>query len=229
MKRISKILMFFLNITVLSLQSAPSHVLTAFFQPYPTQQQTANSSSIDLQESPINSFNSPIHTGIFVSYYGYKAITDHNGQVLFPLKQTETSFTLLVCKDPIPVFNIGSTIHHWEVPQKSSFSFYQISQFVHEKTKKVLWNIQKKDLDKVWDSITKEYVESRAIPLATLIIHANPEGIYIPEGVSLIQNGEQTVLPTIYVKSAITSPENALSFLQTSDFFSPVHRVFKMD
>ncbi|NBQ17120.1 hypothetical protein EBU24_02275, partial [bacterium] len=111
----------------------------------------------------------------------------------------------------------------------SSFDFYKISQFTHEKTKKVLWNVEKKDLDNLWNPTQKEYIKSRAIPLTTLIIHANPEGIYIPEGVSLIQNGEQTVLPTIYVKSAITSPENALSFLQTSDFFSPVHRVFKMD
>ncbi len=215
MKKLLQILVFFLHFTIITLYSAPSHVVTIFFQPYPTLKQTTpDTTNVTADQSASTRSN----TGIFVSYYGYKAISDHNGQVLFPLKQTDPSFTILVCKDPLPVFNIGNTIHHWEVPKNSSFLFYQISQFTHQKTKKVLWNVEKKELP-----------ANRAIPLNTIIIHANSEGIYLPEGVSLIQNGEQIVLPLVYVKSTITSPVNALTFLQMNDFFSPVHRVFRVD
>ncbi len=203
-KRFYAFIMYVCFATTFQITSAPSHILSLFFQEYPT---TTNSS-----------LKKELIAGIFVSYYGYKATSDHNGQTPFPLKQTTDTFSLLICQNPLPIFNIGTTIHHWQIPPDQEYLFYTINQITDKKSGIVLWNVLKKELD-----------NSRNIPLETIIIHAHPQSIVLPTGVYVVQKGEHIVLPTLYVKEEINSTKNALSFLQTSDFFAPVHRVFRAD
>lgn len=196
-----------------SLMGAPSHVITFFFQKYPSWNEEKNTLS-----DPLFPFKTDFNRGIFVTYFGYKTISDSNGQATFPRKHQDTAFSLLVCENPMPIFMLHNTISHWEVEKNVNTSFYSVARLQDEKTKLYFWSIEKKELPK-----------DRTIPLDTIIIHANPEGIEIPTGITLTSGSDQLVLPTVYVKEAIKISENALSFLQGSSFYGPIDRVFKIN
>jgi len=211
MNKLFKIMVMSLCCINLGLQAAPSHVITFFFQQYPSLKEATitNKDNFDV-------FKNDFNTGIFVTYFGYKAASDYNGQITFPRKHQEPNFSLLVCQSPTPIFMLQNTISHWEVEKDAEATFYSVERKQDEKTKFYFWSMEKKDLPK-----------DNKIPLDTIIIHANPDGIEVPTGVTITSKSDQLVLPLLYVKPTIKISENALAFLQTSDFFGPIDRVFK--
>lgn len=195
-------------------QAAPSHVLTFFFQKYPTWKPEVKSTL----NKGLNLFNTDFAKGIFVTYFGYKTASDLNGQIVFPLKHQKPNFSLLVCQDPTPVFMLQNTISHWEVELGTKAIFYNVERQQDEKTELYFWSVEEKKIPK-----------DRVIPLDTIIIHAHPDGIDVPTGISITSKNDQLVLPFVYVKPTVQTTKDALAFLQVSDFFGPIDRVFKVN
>jgi hypothetical protein len=192
------------------IEAAPSHVVTFFFQKDPSLIKMNNE-----MMTVKNVFGNDFNTGIFVTYFGFKASSDHNGQISFPRKHQNPKFSVLVCNDIEPQFMTDNTIYTWNIKKGSKHSFYHVERIVDEKTKLTFWSVEKKDTP-----------SDEHIPLNTIVVHASPDALRIPTGITITSKSEQLVLPTIYVKSNIKLSENALSFLQNNDFFSPVQTAF---
>ena len=211
--KMQKMLSILLISFVMTSYGASPHVVTFFIDEYPDINNLINKG-----KSPhIIKKNAKNH-GIYFTYYGYKTISDTNGQVTFPLKQTEKLFHILVVNNPTPQFMLYNTIHHFLVPEKAEFNYYSVAQKEDEKLKLTFWDVQKDTLP-----------QDRHIPLDTIIVYAHPDEIYIPEGVSITQKGAQLVLPTIYAKNQIQLSKNVLTFLDNSEFFAPIERGFKVE
>lgn len=200
MKKLLLVVFLFKN----TIFCAPSHVLTFFVEPYPTES---------------SGESKPEHNrGVYFSYFGYKTISDNNGQVSFPLKSQKPVFYFLVTNESIPVFMIYNTIAHWKVEQAAKYSFFSVERKYDTQTKLYFWNIQQIKLP-----------ADLEIPLNTIIVHADPENVFIPTNISVTHEGQQLVLPKIYIKSEVKLSLNALKFLENCQFFAPIDRTFKID
>lgn len=186
-----------------SLYAADSHIVTFFVEDYP------KSTVVKKKQS---------HTaGIFFTYFGYKTLSDSNGQVLFPLKTQKPEFFVLVSSHTKPIFMLYNTVHHWEIEEKSKYSLFSVKRKFDEKTKIHFWDTQQIEID-----------NSLEIPLNTIIVHADPHNIYIPTGISITNDNTQLVLPKIYVKSHVQLSERAIAFLENSELFASLDRSFKV-
>jgi hypothetical protein len=212
-KKMKKALLVSLLLFISFLECATSHIVTFFIDEYPE-----INNSINKGKSPHIIRKHANNHGIYCTHYGYKTISDTNGQVTFPLKQTEKSFHILVMKNPTPQFMLYNTIHHFMVSERTEFDFYSIQQKEDTKLKLTFWDVQK-------DTLPKD----RHIPLDTIIVYAHPDEIYIPTGASITQKGAQLVLPTIYAKSTIQLSKNVIAFLDNSEFFAAIERGIKIE
>lgn len=202
MKKIVRKILFIGCLFPLGLVGAPPHIVTFFASPYPQ----GNSNTIENHNQ-----------GIFFTYFGYKTVSDSNGQVTFPLKTQKPSMYLLVANNVEPVFMLHNTIHHWELKNSSKYSFFSIERKYDEKTKLYFWSVEQVTMPKDLE-----------IPLNTIIVHASPESVYVPTGITLTTDNAQLVLPQIYIKSKIQLSHNALQFLENCEFFAPIDRSFKV-
>ena len=197
-------LMFLLNFLVVftKLISAPAHVVTFFVEQYP---------GINISEK--TTFNE----GIFFSYFGYKTATNRDGQVTFPLKTDKAEFYLLVTNDSEPIIMLYNTVSHIEVNPSGKYSLYSVKKIFDKETDSYLWSVEPTD-----------FKDEPLVPLNTIVVHANPDALFIPTGVTYIK-GEpsQLLLPKIFVKSKITLAENALKFLENCQFFSTIKQTYQ--
>lgn len=191
-----------------------SHVLTFFIDEYPS----INKNQNEREKSPHMIQKHASNHGIYATYYGYKTISDTNGQCTFPLKQNELEFHILVVNNPLPLFMLYNTVHHFIVPEKMEHTYYSVRQKEDEKLQLTFWDVQKSTLPK-----------DRHIPLDTITIYAHPDEIYIPTGVSLTQKSPHLVLPTMYAKNHIKLSKNVITFLDYSEFFAPIERGIKRE
>ncbi len=196
-----------LCITHSLLRAETPHILTFFLEPYP---------EIAKEKSTVQKF--PYEQAIFATYFGYETTSDNNGQIQFPLKKVESSFYLLITTQIEPVFMLYNTIHHLELKDGSTYSFYSIERKVDEKTQIYFWDVQ-----------TIPFPKDYKIPAHTIILRTNPKNIYVPTGISITTNSPQIVLPPVYVKSQTSFPEDALSFLENKEFFAPINRTYKVE
>ncbi|MCF7899967.1 hypothetical protein K9K77_00500 [Candidatus Babeliales bacterium] len=193
---------------------ASSHVLTFFIDEYPS----INTHQHERDKFPHIIQNHASNHGIYTTYYGYKTISDTNGQCTFPLKQNELEFHILVVNNSLPRFMLFNTIHHFIVPEEIDYAYYSVSQKEDEKLQITFWDVQKSTLPK-----------DRHIPLDTITIYAHPDEIYVPTGVSVTQKSPHLVLPTIYAKNHIKLSQNVITFLDYSEFFAPIERGIKRE
>lgn len=203
MKNTIKLLFLLSFLTVFTkLISAPSHVVTFFIEQFPGK-----------KVSEKTAFNE----GIFFSYSGYKTATNRDGQVTFPLKTDKDEFYLLVTNDSEPIIMLYNTVSHLEVNPSGKYSLYSAKKIFDKETNAYLWSVEPTD-----------FKDEPIIPLNTIVMHANPEAIFIPTGVTPIKgNTSQLLLPKIYVKSKITLAENALKFLESCQFFSGIKQTYQ--
>ena len=203
MKNIIKLMFLFNFLTVFTeLISAPAHVVTFFIEQYP---------GINVSEK--TAFNE----GIFFSYFGYKTATNRDGQVTFPLKTDKTEFYLLVTNDSEPIIMLYNTVSHIEVNPSGKYSLYSVKKLFDKTTDTYLWSVEPTD-----------FKDEPIVPLNTIVVHANPDALFIPTGVTPIKgNPSQLLLPKMYAKSEITLAQNALKFLESCQFFSTIKQTYQ--
>ncbi len=206
-KILSTLICILMTIQIIPKGYSP-HMITLFFNNYPEIQKDSF--------KPVSLNGKNPRAGIFASYHGYLATSDSAGEIMLPRKHQDTSFSLLICTDPEPVFMLENTIHHWQVKPTSATAFYTIERKQDDQTKFYFWNVKKDILP-----------EDHHLPINTLIIFASPDEIYVPEGASITTKSPHLQLPDLYVKSSIKTDQNALSVIDLRTFFDPVNRSYK--
>lgn len=163
-----------------------------------------------LKPAPIN--------GIFVSYSGFIETSDNNGLVSFTRKHTSPHISLIITREVKPIYTFGNTVHHWELKNNNAAHFMIRKEF-DEKTKKSYWDVQKEVLP-----------TNNIIPLEAVIIFADPEHIYVPEGITPIkESGENLFIPPVYIKKDIPIIDNVLETLHVTHLLRPERKEIKQD
>lgn len=158
-----------------------------------------------------NKLTSQSNREIFSTYGGYLVVSNFNGQVTFPRMQQKTDFFLIVTEHIQPVFMIGNTIHHWEIP-KIPASFYSITRKQSKETKLFYWDVQPATQPK-----------NNIIPINSIVLFAKPKNIIVPIGITITNDDPQLILPPVYVVKNNTNVIPALETLQVKQFFGTIH------
>lgn len=153
---------------------------------------------------------STIQQGIYVNYKGQVAISDYNGQIIFPKTSSENKLILVVTPRITPVFLRDEVIHHFKVSKESPAAFYEFKLSTAEP---VQWHITEIPLP-----------ANRDIPINAVIINAKPKDIAIQTGIFPTQGLPNFILPDILVNPEINRGINSFSFLKVNRYFSPVKK-----
>lgn len=184
------------------------HMVTFFFKNYPVLEKD-NFKKVVSKQNP--------RAGIVVSYFGFMATSDKAGEIMFPRRHQNAEFSFLVCTNPEPVFMLENTIHHWQVRKKSKYAFYTARRELDTRTKLFFWNVKKAKMP-----------QDKHLSVNTMVVFADPDTIYVPEGITITNNKPQLLLPPMYVKPNHTSAQNALAALEIRAFFDPINRVYNI-
>jgi len=201
-----------------------SHVISLFLRPYPsviTPQKIARNAEKIKQPARLAYYSikslmhDPRTSGIFAAYRGYLTVSNYNGQILFPNKETKPIVQLLFTTRLTPIVMIGSTIHHWKLEEGTPAQLYKCERKQDEETENFYWETEEVSLP-----------ESLSIPAGTVWIVAAPQKVYVPLGISLTDKTQNFILPAVYVKKDIMKLKNALYILNIKHFFLPVKKEF---
>lgn len=154
--------------------------------------------------------------GIFSSYAGFLAVSDPNGQTTFPLRHSKPVLYYLVTPEIFPIIMFGNTIDHWELAPAKPAKLYKIEKKKDEDLNEYYWQITQIPLP-----------ENKIISNKAVIIFANPDKIYIPEGITPTTNNAQLTLPDIYVKRTIAKIPEALYILTIRQFFAQTTKAYQ--
>ena len=163
-----------------------------------------------LKPAPVN--------GFFISYSGFIDASDVNGLVSFARKTTDPHISLIITKEVKPIYTFGNTVHHWELKNNNAALFMVRKEFDAE-TKKSYWDVKKESLP-----------QNNIIPLEGVIIFANPEDIYVPEGITPEKNStENLFIPPIYTKKNSNLVDNVLEALNITHLLRPEKKEVKKE
>ncbi len=166
-----------------------------------------------LQANP----NSLPVSGLFSTYAGYSTIsTPFSGQISFPRKQQNPSFSIVVTPQIEPVIMLGSTVHHWQLIKELPVVFYEVDRKQDPETNNYFWSVRQ-----------SKAPENGIVPLTSIVLFAKPKNIYIPLGVTPTTDNPQLLLPTVYVRKGVDLVASALSLLNVKHFFRSVRTVYK--
>lgn len=146
--------------------------------------------------------------GIIGTYAGYTTVSNLDGRIIFPRLQNSTTLYLIVTTKMTPIIMLANTVHHWELEEGTPVKMYKAEQKYDDEHKVFLWDIHEVPVPS--DNI---------IPLASILILAEPQDIVIPEGITVTQDSPHLLLPDIYVKRSINKVANALYMLNIDLFF----------
>ncbi len=149
--------------------------------------------------------------GLLVTYGGYITTSSYNGEIVLPRKHQKPAVTILVTPEMVPVPLFENTILHWRLISGVPAKMYSCEQKNNNRTGQNYWNVQEIPLPA--DNI---------IPLATVVIIADPEDIIMKIGETPTNETANLVLPDIEVKKGINIIKNSSYMLTIRHLFRPV-------
>ncbi|MGZ6250959.1 MAG: hypothetical protein ACXWL2_02940 [Candidatus Chromulinivorax sp.] len=154
--------------------------------------------------------------GLYASYLGYLAVSDHNGQITFPRIQQSDTIHILITPEVQPEFMIEPTlINDWITKHNSPTAFYQIIRKKHKKLKVYYFHITK-------------IKTPQAIPRNTITIYADPATIIVPTGVLFNTYSTNFILPELQAIKVDTL-KNSLYTLSIKQYFEQINKENKHD
>ncbi len=205
------------------------HIITFFIQPYSPyemSEQKVKENSDKLKQTLATpgkvsykiakSLTPSSSAGIFVTYSGYLVASSMLGQITFPRLTQQPSLKVIITEQIEPVMMIGNTVHHWELSKNTPAEMFTLERKEDPETKLVYWDYKETSLPA--DTI---------IPLNAIVILTKPKNIVVPLGITLTNNNQHWILPTIYAIKNINTLEPALSALKVRQFFGPINIVRK--
>lgn len=206
-----------------NLEAGP--VITMFMEPYPLMPQSEDAQVLvnklkkpgKIAKIKVKALQkSPLVKGIFSTYAGYLAMSDNDGQTIFPKKHVAPMVYVLITNRITPALMAGNTIHHWDIQEGAKAKMYKIERLHEEGTNIYYWHTEKVPLP-----------AHNHIPLDSITILAKPDHIFVPEGIQLTNDAVNLLLPTIFVKKGIQTNLNALYVLNVRQFFGDIHPTYK--
>ncbi len=154
--------------------------------------------------------------GIFATYKGFINTSNPDGQIIFPRKQEEPIVHLIVTTRLTPIMMNNTTIAHWELEENVPAAMYKFERIKDEVSDMFIWKVSKEELPEkgIIPTYHFDYIH----------IFAKPENIYVPLGATVTKDGENLLLPDIYVKPEINKMSNALYVLYMRHFFGPIRK-----
>jgi hypothetical protein len=149
--------------------------------------------------------------GIMATYGGYIDASDYNGGVVFPRKHPSDAIDILITPHINPVALFENTIAYWTRVPGLPATVYACEQKYDDTKDHYYWQVQEVPLS-----------EDKSIPLATIVIIANPKNIKMNPGITLTNKTANLVLPDLYVKKGIATIQNAAYTLTIRHLFKPV-------
>ncbi len=157
----------------------------------------------------------PIEAGHVVTYGGFVDVSDFDGLVSFPRKQSDKKISLLITSQAKPIAMFHNTLSHWELIPGIPAHFYKIEQVTNEQTKKSAWITTK-----------TESPANLIIPLDTVILFIDPQYARPLSQETDSLNGENLLIPPIEIDREVDYEKNAFIFLKIRHFFSSTSPAF---
>ena len=204
-----------LSLSVSAIHATPR--ITLFFKPdLPTQaekisQKLKKKTKKRAHHIAKEVLKAPRIEGIFVTYGGYVAASDYNGEVSFPRKHLGTTITMIITPEIVPVPLFENTILNWKRIPGVPVSMYVCQQ---------IYDAQKDHY--YWETKEINVTEDMAIPLAAITIIADPKNVRMDVGKTPTNETANFVLPNLYVTKEIDIPENSLHMLLIRHLFKPI-------
>ncbi len=223
MKQINQII--FIGICLLLTQSISADpIITFFFRDYPNAELSRTMDKLKrphgIAKQHLKALMNPNRvSGIFATYFGFLNTSSLTGQIMFPRKQSNANFQLVISNKITPIMMFQNTISHWELEPGTPAEVYTVELKEDESTGLFFWNIQIAPLPE-----NKQLSQTNSI-----IIIAKPHNLYVPTGITLTKESANLILPDIYVKKGILSVRNALYVLNLSLFFQPIDLLYKKE
>ncbi len=150
--------------------------------------------------------------GLYASYAGYIAISDHSGQLRFPLQHEASDLFILITQKISPVFSEKKTISHFEIDPTSPGQLYKLTQS-QDKTH--------------WQTTQENLPDHGIISPHTLILFAKPNQVMLELGKHLTHKSGQLLLPKIFISDTIKNEFNSFQVLTVRQFFAPLSPLYK--
>src|SRR5579863_1278445 len=195
-------------------QVAANSTITFFFKPFHDKEHM-----IKTVTKPGNLAHHTVHgilqhtpvAGLLVTYGGYVATSNYNGEIIFPRKHQKPIITLVITPEmePVPLFE--NTLLHWDFLPTVPAKMYSCELKHNSITGQSYWDTQEVALP-----------EDKKIPLSAIVIIADPKNIIMNVGTTLVTETANLVLPDVYVKKGINIVENSSYMLVVRHLFRPV-------
>src|SRR5437764_666449 len=130
--------------------------------------------------------------GILVTYSGYVALSDYNGEIILPRKHQNSAVTIVVTPEMVPVRLFANTFLHWNLISGIPAKMYECEEKYNEKTEQYHWDIQEVPL-----------LAGNQIPVSAIVITAKPKDIVMNIGTTPAIKSANLLLPDVYVKKGI--------------------------
>lgn len=156
-------------------------------------------------------YSKPV-SGIPIAYNrGYIDVSDSNGQVLFPRKEEQATFNILVTQHITPILMLSNTVHHWEIQKECPAKMFTITQKKDPKASVMYWKAKNQTVP-----------ANRIIPLNTFIMLTAPDNVFVPTGITITTRSPQFVLPDVYIAPHARFDKDALKSINLRMLFTPV-------
>lgn len=149
--------------------------------------------------------------GILVTYSGYVASSDYNGEITLPRKHQKSMITIVVTPEMTPVRLFENTFLHWNLISGVPAKMYSCEQKYNERTEKTYWDVQE-----------VPFPAGNQIPVSAIVIIAKPKDITMNTGATPTLDTANLVLPDVYVKKGINIAKNSSYMLTIRHLFKPV-------
>ena len=233
MKCLTKLLLLITLTSIPHFQSALDQVITFFLQKYPYVKVQSN----DIEalkkyskkvQQPGYLFGEIVQAnkrqsgvpGVMCMYGGRVALSDSNGQIIFPrLPQQEPKTYFLITKAIKAAYIIApGTVVNWMLDPKHHSQMYLVQLKQDDKTKLYYFETSEVDLPK-----------DQNIPLNTIIIIASPENILIPTGATFTEYSPNLTLPTVYIKKEFCFVYNSFYTIAIKQYFEQTVSSFQSE
>jgi len=210
-------------------------ILTLFIEKYPnivlpentfTKNQStisealAQPSFLNPKEEFVTNQNTDRLDGVYALYKGYAVVSNFLGQITFPLQQQSETVYVVITENITPEYIVGpSTVGYWNISENSASAIYEMNIDYDDTANSYYINSTKK--------ITA--LESIDLSLRSIIIIADPETVYVPEGATIAEFTPNLTLPTIYIKDTFDYVQNALKTLEVKKYFSKIKTSFQQN
>ncbi|HAU30061.1 TPA: hypothetical protein DCW54_00265 [Candidatus Dependentiae bacterium] len=153
----------------------------------------------------------PFPSGLYATYYGFSSYLNANSQIIFPRKNATDTVLIIVTKQIYPIITRGRTVNYFVRRPDLDAAFYEFKRIKDSKTETYCWETKEIQAPK-----------NSKIPVDAIILHAKPNELYIPEGLSKTIGGEHLILPIIYPTKELARSYGSLSFLKIKKYFAPI-------